>query len=338
MLIARSSVLVLATLAAACSESRQSVGFEAGNRVLHPVTDTVLMVGGSAQDTALFAPTMLAWTDAGIVVWDRDRTQVLLFSAEGRLLWRYGSRGSGPGEFAGVTEIAADDEKRVWVLDPGNDRLSILSSSGELIRAFRLPDVGYVDRLMPMKGGRAMLMGLDTMLHIIDEHGNLLLSRRHPYTAYPSLHPVSGYNRGLYDPSTDSTAFFFYYGGGFARSDAALTPTPSLNAYVEDIPFPEVTVQRSENADGSTSTSTAVNTDRLAATAAAVDRGVVHVLFDGDTEYGDRVIDRYAIGSGDYLGSWLLPDTARTLAVNDGLIATIVENPFPTLIVRRAPD
>ena len=41
-------------------------------------------------------------------------------------------------------------------------------------------------------------------------------------------------------PGTDSTAFSFYYGGGFARTNDALAQTSVLDPYIEPIPFPEV--------------------------------------------------------------------------------------------------
>lgn len=321
-----------------CSEMRSSPGFQIGDRVIREVTDTVLVVGGTEGDTTFFTPTMLAYFGDRLAVWDRDRSQVAGLSPEGFVVWRYGRPGSGPDEFAGVTQIAADDENRVWVLDANNARVSILDEDGRLVRAFRMPDVGFADRLMPLGDGQALLMGLDPMLHVIDEHGNLLGSKPHPYASYGSLHPISAYNRGIHDLDSDSTVFFFYYGGGFARTDRSLGGVPTLRTYVESIPFPEVTIERSEGADGSVTTSSSVNATRLAVTAGAAADGVLSLLFQGDTEYGNRLIDRYSIGSGDYLGSLLLPDTARAIAVRGDLIAAIVENPYPAIVVRRMPD
>ena len=322
----------------ACAERGGNPAFEAGDRVIREVSDTVLLVGGSEQDTTLFTPTMVAFLGEGVAVWDRDRSQVLYFEDDGSPVWRYGARGGGPGEFAGVTQIAADDQARLWVLDPQNVRISLVGSDGGLIRAFPVPDVGFVDRLVPIGDGRALLMGLDPMVYVIDDQGNLESSVPHPYASYPSLHPISAYNRAVHDPDTDSTAFFFYYGGGFARADDRLNQTATLSSYVEPIPFPEVSVERSEGANGAVTTSSAVQANRLAARGGSADGGVLHLLFQGDSEYGNRIVDRYSIGSGEYLGSWLLPDTTRAIAVHDGRIAALVEEPYPALVVRRAPE
>ena len=331
------AIAAMAAGLAACSEHAPAPGFVAGSRRVQEVTDTVTLVGGVAEDTALFMPTMVAFAGEGIAVGDRDRSQGLFFGRDGTPRWRYGARGSGPGEFAGVTQMSADEQGRLWLLDPDNVRISILDSDGALVRAFPVPDVGFADRLVPIGGGHALLMGLDPMIHVIDEYGGLVSSTPHPYAGYASLHPLSAYNRAVYDPRTDSTAFFFYYGGGFARTNDALTQTTVLDPYIEPIPFPEVSVQRTEGADGSVSTASSVQATRLAARSGAADHGVLHLVFEGDTEYGGRLIDRYSIGSGAYLGSWLLPDTVRGLAVSDGLVATLVHSPVPALVVRHAP-
>jgi len=331
------AVLLVLAVVAGCGELRSEQGFASGGRMIQPITDTVAVVGGSEQDTLLYTPTMLAFFGGGVAVWDRDRAQILAFGRDGTLRWRYGAKGSGPGEFAGVTQLSVDDQDRIWVLDPDNVRISILGSDGRLVRAFPIPDVGHADRLAPLGGGRALLMGLEPTVYTIDDQGNLLSSAPHPYAAYATLNPLSAYNRALYDAATDSTVFFFYYGGGFARTDGTLTPTAQLDSYIEPIPFPEVIVEQTENADGSVSTSTMVNASRLAASSGSAAAGVLSLLFQGDTEYGHRVIDNYSVGSGAYLGSWLLPDSARAIAVEDGLVATLVEDPYPALIIRRAP-
>ena len=336
-LSAVSLALVLA-FASACSDTGAESARRVGDRVVRDVGDTVAVIGGAENDTALFTPTMVTFAGEGMAVWDRDRSQILFYSRDGEPRWRYGSKGSGPGEFASVTDLASDDDGRLWVLDPDNVRISIVGSDGGLIREFPVPDVGFADRLVPIGAGRALLMGMDPMIHTIDDQGNLLSSSPHPYSGYASLHPVSGYNRGLHDVRSDSTVFFFYYGGGFVRTKGNLATAPALDGYVEPMPFPEVTIERSEGSDGSVTTSSSVNAERLAAAGGAANDGVLYVLFQGATEYGHRIIDRYSIGSGEYLDSWLLPDTTRAFAVHDGMLATLVDEPYPALVVRRAPE
>lgn len=322
---------------AACAELRSESTITSGDRVIKPLGDTVFVVGGTESDTLLLMPTSVAFLGDEVAVWDRDRAQVLLFGADGTARWSYGGKGSGPGEFAGVTQMSVDDQQRIWVIDPDNARISILDRNGSLVRAFRVPDVGFVDRLTPLARDRALLIGLEPTVHTIDDRGVLLESAAHPYAGYAALHPLSAYNRAVRDPQSDSTVFFFYYGGGFFGTDGALRRGGELRPYVEPIPFPEVTVERTENPSGSITTSSMVNASRLAATGASADGGIVSVLFQGDSEYGHRVIDNYSIGSGQYVGSWLLPDTTSAIAVSKGRVAFIVEDPYPALVVRRAP-
>lgn len=328
--------VVMALALGACAELRPEPTMRLGDREIQEVKDTVVVVGGAEQDTLLFTPMLVEFVADGIAVWDRDRSQVLFFSLEGEPRWRFGGSGSGPGEFSGVTQIAADDRDQLWILDPQNARVTLLGTEGLPIREFQLPDVGYLDRLVPIGDGRALLLGMEPMVHTVDERGNYLGSKPHPYPEYGTLHPISAYNRAVHDWASDSTAFFFYYGGGFVGTDSALTAS-TLRAYVEDIPFPEVTVERTEGADGRVTTSSQVNASRLAAKGGAADDGVLHLLYQGDTEYAHRLVDRYAVGSGEYLGSWLLPDSTRAIAVRGDLVAMLVETPYPALVVSRTP-
>src|SRR5688500_7851980 len=160
------ALLLLAV--AACAEGRVGPGLQAGGRIVREVTDTRLLVGGTDDDARPVTPTMLAYVGARLAVWDRDRSQVVSLAADGEVLWRYGTKGSGPGEFAGVTQIAADEERRLWVLDADNARISILDEDGRLVRAFRVPDVGFADRPVPVGSGPAPSIGTDRMLHLVD--------------------------------------------------------------------------------------------------------------------------------------------------------------------------
>lgn len=330
--------LLALLLLAGCGESAADDTIVAGEREIRPVTDVVAQVGGPAQDSALLRPTSLAFAGTDVIVWDDGRSAVLAFAPDGRLRWSYGREGGGPGEFAGVNQLAVDEQGRIWLLDARNARVTILRPDGTLFGSSRLPaNFDYVDRLAPIGGGRALLMGTSPTVHVIDDSGRPLESRPHPYGAYASLHPIAAYNRAVRDQRTDSLAFFFYYGGGFLPTDGALSTVPELTGYIEPIPLPEVTIETTTSDDGTVTRTSSVNAQRLAVRSASADGGVLHVLFQGDTEYGDRVVDRYAIGSGDYLGSWLLPDSARAIAVKGDLIATLEENPVPTLVIRRTP-
>ena len=63
-----------------------------------------------------------------IADWRNDRIQK--FSAEGRFLVKFGSSGTGNGEFNRPTGVAVDQEGLIYVTDWGNDRLQIFEPTG----------------------------------------------------------------------------------------------------------------------------------------------------------------------------------------------------------------
>lgn len=336
--VVRLTMPILLAAAVGCQEVDSRTSSASGDRILAQVGEIVWSAGGAADDTLLLRPRSLVFLGQDLAVWDAARSAVITFSPDGRPKWRYGRKGGGPHEFEGVTQIGADDLNRLWVLDPDNARISILNGAGELVRAFPVPlSVGHVDRLTPVGQHQALLMGLAPVVHLIDDRGQLVRSAPHPYQSYASLHPISAYNRALYDRHSDSIGFFFHYGGGIARTNRELMQVSSLTTYVEPIAFPEVRTQQTRGDDGSVTTVSSVNAQRLAVRAGTISDRVIHLLFEGDGEYGHRVVDRYALGSGSYLDSWILPDSARDLAVRGDLVVTLEENPIPAIVARRAP-
>jgi tripartite motif-containing protein 71 len=71
-------------------------------------------------------------------VWvaDTESNRVDEFSSTGEFIKRFGTVGSGNGQFKEPEGIAVDSEGHVWVADTGNDRVQEFSSKWEFIRAF----------------------------------------------------------------------------------------------------------------------------------------------------------------------------------------------------------
>ncbi len=63
---------------------------------------------------------------------------ISVFDSSGNFLYTVGRRGSGPGEYRWVRWVALDSADNVWVLDPGNLRMSIFDTTGSFQRAFEL--------------------------------------------------------------------------------------------------------------------------------------------------------------------------------------------------------
>jgi sugar lactone lactonase YvrE len=75
-------------------------------------------------------------SDGTLFVGDTEENQVVHLDASLKLLGRWGSMGSGRGQFANdaIEGVALDSQGNVYVADCGNSRIQVFSSTGRLVR------------------------------------------------------------------------------------------------------------------------------------------------------------------------------------------------------------
>lgn len=149
----------------------------------------------------------------GSDVWVADprNDQLLLYSSSGTYIGRFGSPGSGPGQFRGLTAIADDTHGYIYAVDSGNDRIEKFTANGDFVRSFGGPG-NAPDELRDPRGVA------------IDPRGNVLVAD-------------TGHDRIVkYDPLG---GFLFAWGGkgsGKGQFDApgAIVTDRAGNVYVAD--------------------------------------------------------------------------------------------------------
>jgi tripartite motif-containing protein 71 len=97
---------------------------------------------------------------------ENDRIQK--FSPTGEPLARWGTLGSGPGQFNGPVGIALDQQGNIYVADVGNHRIQELSSTGKPLTQWHTVGTGI---------GETTETGFDLAL---DSSGDLYVSEPHP--------------------------------------------------------------------------------------------------------------------------------------------------------------
>jgi hypothetical protein len=150
--------------------------------------DTAVSIGGSRNDTLLSDPRLLAATSDLIVVYDRGVGDVAAFDRNGDSVWRFGRTGAGPGEFLSPSDLAASDDGAIWVVDPGNTRVTVLNRDGSQARL--LPVAGdfiLQDVLVLQTGVRLTLLSTnDTLWADVDSTGIIKMG------GYPSKQLAEG--------------------------------------------------------------------------------------------------------------------------------------------------
>jgi hypothetical protein len=128
-----------------------------------------------------------AFEDGTIVVSQPEDRHLLFFDAEGRLVARFGRKGSGPGEFGQMAHRHGFHGDTMWVLDATNQRLVYVTKRGSHVRTVRIPVPTVAERGTGQLG--TGLLGVRG----ISRDGHWLVSRHAP----PGLNLLPGWRQRL---------------------------------------------------------------------------------------------------------------------------------------------
>lgn len=144
-------------------------------------SDDVLLALG--RDEGMKNPTGLAVDKKRhrLYVADSHLHEILSYSTSGQFLARWGSRGSGNGEFNFPTNLALDAAGNLYVVDTGNFRVQILDPDGKFVSSFGRAGDGFGSFHRPKgiavdsKGHVYVADAAFNNFQIFDREGNLLL-------------------------------------------------------------------------------------------------------------------------------------------------------------------
>ncbi len=140
---------------------------------------TLQLEGTFAEDILWTRPEhVLTDADGSIFISDPRQQVVHRFSADWEHVGTFGAKGSGPGEFQSINEMAWSPDGELVILDGRSRRLSIWSTDGEYLRQQAFRDGVMVADMAAISGGYAMAyansaMSTDDMLilHEMDASG-----------------------------------------------------------------------------------------------------------------------------------------------------------------------
>lgn len=108
--------------------------------------------------------------DGNVVTVDHVNARIVAFDADGRVRWRAGRRGRGPGEFNTPYRVDVRRDGSVLVYDIGTSEVSVLSSTGSFVSRHRMPfPLTQVDQMLALDDG--VLVAGTTTHPGASEHG-----------------------------------------------------------------------------------------------------------------------------------------------------------------------
>ena len=320
--------LLLAVAAAGCGPRGERGSQPVREReVIATAWDTLWSVGGTASDTLLLKPYLIAASRTGAYLYDGGSSRVLSFTPEGRLRWTFGGKGAGPNEFRGVRDVKVTESGESYLLDPRNARIVRLDTAGRVRTRIPLNTVGHAEQLAVLDSARIVLLTMDRAraFAIVDSAGSVRERFSLPWEGFAKLDQIA--RQGLIVPGRGGEWIFgFSMGDGWFRFDGA---APARSArYVEHTEFPEIA-----SVPGGGTKMAEYNA--CSACSASASDSTLYVHFGGYSRHRESVIDLYGLDDSRYRGSYVLPFKAVAIATAGDRVYALRDDPYPMLVALR---
>jgi hypothetical protein len=341
-LMSRATALLIAVAALGCGARAEVVFPPEGLSVVDSSTiiarrwsrwrlEPAFTVGGaSASDTTLLSPYLL--TVAGDLVVEVETDQrIRAFGPNGRLAWQFGAAGGGPGEFRTIRDLKAGAGNNLYVNDPGNGRITVVSPAGRLLRMIRPQGVSHTEWIIPTPDPARVTMiplgaGPPADVVTIDQSGVAVARDSVPWDGYRQLSDF-GRQQVVSADQLGSGRWVqaFYYGNGWFAWDQAGSRS-GRRYFIEPTVFPSLIRERLPDGYGEKLIYTEPSARQI-----SLIGDTVFVRFGGKGERAGRQLDLYAWESGNYLASVELPDDIEWAEVAPGWLFTYGTEPAPVI-------
>ena len=274
-------------------------------------------------------PQRLVHCGWGLVVMDYDDQHLVAVDTALRTRWRFGRRGSGPGEFQQLGGVSCDASGQLWVLDRGNAKLVRLRSDGRTFSEARL-SVGSRRGEVLARGGHWMgitQQGKGEIATVFDSTGNVVRL----VLAVPEVAALNPAQREAFIATTPEGGAII----AFRWSSLLLRVSPDgsasvLHAGIGRIPFAEYkaypTGERNE-------AMLRIDPDAVEAVRTITVRAdTVFVIAPDGSDEDRSILDLYSIRERRYLESRRLNFTAPSVSSARGELFVLLQEPTPGIV------
>lgn len=104
-------------------------------------------------------------------------SRVAKFAADGKLLFQWGTRGTGPGQFNIPHALAVDGAGRVYVADRVNDRVQVFDGAGRYLTEWKSSAIGRPFGLALLPGNRIAILDGGANPDKVPDHDGVTIAR-----------------------------------------------------------------------------------------------------------------------------------------------------------------
>lgn len=333
----KKGVLLSAVLMAACQADDVDQSFgrtSGGDRVFEAASfDTLWTLGTEADSTFALLWSPRSAPGGGLYVADIGNAKLHYVNAAGELVWSYGRRGQGPGELLEVRVFDVDAQGNAVIIDNLNRRIVTVGRDGSLLSEYPLPqEMGHSSAVAALAGGDLAMAHMSGPWTLLSQSGQLLNQIEPPWEGWADKPFLELVGQAVSAQGSDRWVYSFEKAGEWIAFDGG--EIEDRHPHIEHLPFAEVVVTETQYGGSMVS----FGDNAIHATLdLAIREDTLFVLFSGATDSRGRVLDKYDVNTGDYLGSVLLPGRNIGVAIgDDGTIFTVGESQlFPTVTALR---
>jgi hypothetical protein len=211
-----------------------------------------------------------------------------------------------------------------------NRRITVLNEQLEMLEGIGLGAVNQQPRRMvPMAQGY-LLYGLatDSSLVHISTAGQVLGVHPLPWPAVHDIHWMAREGNFVHDPKSDLIVYAFDYGNGWLAFELLTLPNVLAGRYLVDLPFPGV-VRTDRGSSFSLGFSSGA--ERSIRGASLAD-GCLFVVANDVGGSSESIIDIFDVRSSQYAFSHRLPRRIDKIAVSEGSLFALANDPYPVVL------
>jgi hypothetical protein len=255
---------------------------------------------------------------------------VALSAETGALVWRYGRRGAGPDEFGGVRDIKRAGDGGVYVLDPRNNRITRLDSTGAVASRIPLDEIGHAEQIAPFPDGRVVLLTMspESAFALVGPNGRIQRRFSLPWAGFAKLDPIA--RQGFIAVEGRRWVYGFSAGDGWFVFDGD-HPASFVGRYAEHTDFPRLETRE----EGGRAVTRMREYNACSGCSLSLSGRTLWVQFGGYGDAPKRTLDRFDVGTGKYLDSYRLPIEAKAVEIAGDRIYVLAEDPYPILLALR---
>ncbi|MGQ0540106.1 MAG: 6-bladed beta-propeller [Gemmatimonadaceae bacterium] len=322
-------MLAIVTLSAPClTQTPRAVATSARVFAKGEWVEVARVADGDAR--LLTNPRLLATRGDVVYVYDAGTQQVLAIHHDGRLRWRVGRGGKGPGEFSNPVDLQIGANGAVHVLDADLSRITILSPSGDVIEMKSIQ--GPLHRIVPRNSGWwAVALTRPDLLVSVNADGKLGAGVAAPDDV--ARHQILVREPKVASLGSGGAIVAFVWSSRVLVVDSAGRLAADLEG-PENIPFPATRSYRIEHPQFPQG-ATVERIDPQARTGArllAANDTAALVSFGGPTRSRVRVLDRYDLRAARYVDSSRLPGEPSALRLLGDRLVVLELDPAPAIV------